>query len=91
MEVGAMPVDDPLREINLAEPASLLFDKDFAQRVMSWRIEGASHPPVLDRLFAYGKFAYLEKRAACNFAAQFRPRSCPADVPGKTKRVRAKV
>jgi hypothetical protein len=69
-----MPAVEPLCEINLAQARLLaLFDKEFAQRVMSWRIGGASHPSVLERLFAYGKFAYLEKRAACNLTAQFRP------------------
>jgi hypothetical protein len=61
------------QEINPAQARFLaLFDKKFAQGVVSWRIEGASHPSVLDGLIAYGKFAYLEKRATCNLTAQFR-------------------
>jgi hypothetical protein len=74
LEDGTLPAVEPLCEINLTQARRLaFFDKEFAQRVVSWRIEGASHPSVLDGLFAYGKFAYLEKRAACNLAAQFRP------------------
>jgi hypothetical protein len=69
-----MPAFEPLRGINLAQARLLaLFDKKFAQRFMSWRIEGASHPSVLDGLLAHGKFAYLEKWAVCNLTAQFRP------------------
>jgi hypothetical protein len=57
-----MPAFKPLREINLAKARLLaLFDKEFAQRLMSWRIESASHPSVLGGLFAYGKFAYFRK------------------------------
>jgi hypothetical protein len=69
-----MPAFEPLREINLAQARLLaLFDKEFAQRIMSWRIEGASHPSLLNGLFTYGKNAYLETRAACNLTARFRP------------------
>lgn len=63
LEGGALPALEPLCEVSLAQARRLvLFDKEFAQRIMSWRIEGANHPSMLDGVFAYGKFAYLEIR-----------------------------
>src|SRR5258708_5815854 len=59
LEGGAMPAFEPLCEINLAQAGLLaLSDKEFAQRGMSWRIEGASHPAVVNGLFAYVKNPY---------------------------------
>jgi hypothetical protein len=70
-----MPAFEPLCEIDLAEARRLaLSDKEFAQRVMSWRVEGASHPSTLNGLFAYGKFAYLDPRTAAACAASSRKR-----------------
>jgi hypothetical protein len=58
-----LPAFEPFREINLAQARLLaLFDKEFAQRLMSWRIEGASHPSVLNGLFTYGKNQYFRIR-----------------------------
>src|ERR1700754_628316 len=58
-----LPALEPLREIDLAQAGLLaLFDKEFAQRLMSWRIGGASHPSVLNGLFEYGKFPYFRIR-----------------------------
>jgi hypothetical protein len=41
-----------------------LFDKEFAKRVTSWRIGGASHPLLLNGLFAYLKNPYGAPGAA---------------------------
>jgi hypothetical protein len=60
-----LPAFEPLREINLAQARLLaLFDKEFAQRLMSWRIERASHPLLLNGVLAYLKNPYLKMRAA---------------------------